>query len=372
MTMSMNKKISFAGPWITEKEIDAVVDAVKNGWYENYTRDTDKLIDTVCSYLGVKYALPTHCCTLALHLAAASLGLKAGDEVIVTDHSWVATAYTITYTGAQCVFVDIDPQTLCIDPAAIEAAVTDKTKAIMLVHNFGLPADMDAIMAIAKKHQLKVIEDAAPAMGSLYKGQKVGTFGDIACFSFQGAKIAVTGEGGVLVTNNKELFDRATLLASMGRTDRVAPFWSDELGYQYTISNLSAALANIQMERIDELVAKKRAIFEQYNARLAAHPKLEMVHARDDSFANYCYPSAFLSERSKTPRDEILKLFREDNVHFRPGFPQMSNFPVYAKDKRYENPVAKRFEKQGLVFPSAANIEEKDIDFVCDRLLQLI
>ncbi|MFP3154906.1 DegT/DnrJ/EryC1/StrS family aminotransferase [Lachnospiraceae bacterium ZAX-1] len=367
----MSKKISFAGPWITEKEMDAVLNAVKSGWYENYTRDTEELIDTVCSYTGMKYAIPTHCCTLALHLATASLGLGKGDEVIVTDHSWVATAYAITYTGAKCIFVDIDPETLCIDPQAIENAITENTKAIMLVHNFGLPADMNRIMDIAKLHRLKVIEDAAPAMGSTYKGHRVGTFGDVSCFSFQGAKIAVAGEGGVYLTNNEEVFQKATLLANMGRTDRVMPFWSDSLGYQYTISNLSAALANVQMKRIDELVEKKRQLFIWYRDRLMNHPKISVVHEQKDTFGNYCYPSIFIKD-SDTPRDEILTIFRDHNIHARPGFPQMSNFPIYVNDKRFENPVAKRFEKNGLVLPSAANLDENDIDFVCEILLKLL
>jgi perosamine synthetase len=256
----MKKKISFAGPWITQKEIDSVMDAVKNGWYENYTKHTRLLEETVRNYLGVKYSLATHCCTQALHLAACSIGLKKGDEVIVTDHSWVATAYSVTYTGATCVFVDIDPRTLCIDPKAIEAAVTPATKAIMLVHNFGLPADMDAIMTVAKKYNLKVIEDAAPSLGSLYKGKKTGTFGDVSCFSFQGAKIAVSGEGGILVTNNEEIYKKAVLFANMGRTDRIMPFWSDQIGFQYTISNLSASLALAHVNRIYELKEKKRQI----------------------------------------------------------------------------------------------------------------
>jgi perosamine synthetase len=368
----MQKKISFAGPWITEKEIELVLDAVKNGWYENYTKHTDLLQETVCNYLGVKYALATHCCTQALHLAACSIGLQKGDEVIVTDHSWVATAYSVTYTGAVCVFVDIDPQTLCIDPKAIEAAITSKTKAIMLVHNFGLPADMDAIMAIAKKHNLKVIEDAAPSLGSQYKGKKTGTFGDVACFSFQGAKIAAAGEGGILVTNNEEIYKKAVLFANMGRTDRVMPFWSDQIGFQYTISNLSAALALAQVRRIDALKAKKRLIYQWYSDRLNNHPKITMVQERDDSVANYCYPSLFLRGETKTSRDKILEIFREHNIHARPGFPRMSQFPVYKETCRFENPVAKRFEQYGLVLPSAANLEEADAEYVCTLLGDLI
>src|SRR4051812_6754439 len=166
----MRKKISFAGPSITQKEIDYVVDATVNGFYETYDGHTKKLEKAVCSYLGVKYGIATHCCTVALHMACEALGFKAGDEVIVTDFSWVATAHAIAYTGAKCVFVDIDPDTWCISPEAIEMAITPKTRGIMLVHCFGHPAQMDEIMAIARKHDLRVIEDAAPALGAEFKG----------------------------------------------------------------------------------------------------------------------------------------------------------------------------------------------------------
>lgn len=365
-----HKKISFAGPWITDKEIEYVTDAVKNGWYENYVGYTRRLEKKVCDYLGVKYAIATHCCTTALHLATSAIGLKKGDEVIVTDHSWAATAHTIAYTGATCVFVDILESTLCIDPDAIRRAITPKTKAIMLVHNFGLPAEMDEIMEIAHQHGLYVIEDAAPALSSTYKGQKCGTFGDIACFSFQGAKIAVTGEGGIMVTNNPELYERATLFANMGRTDREGPFWCDQLGYQYTISNLSASLALAQVERVEELKAKKRQIFAWYDERLNGHPKIQMVREAPYSSANYCYPSLFLAEDTKTSRDDILAKFRELNIHGRPGFPQMSRFPMY--EQRFDNPVARRMDHFGLVLPSAADLQEEDADFVCKTLLSLL
>lgn len=363
-------KISFAGPWITDKEVKYVTDAVRNGWYENYVGYTRRLEQTVCDYLGVRYSIATHCCTTALHLATASLGLKAGDEVIVTDHSWAATAHTIAYTGATCVFVDILESTLCIDPEAIKKAITPKTKAIMLVHNFGIPAEMDEIMEIAHENGLFVIEDAAPALGSEYKGEKCGTFGDIACFSFQGAKLAVTGEGGILVTNNKDLYERAVRLANMGRTDRLGPFWCDELGFQYTISNLSASLALAQVERVEELKAKKREIYRWYSERLAEHPKIQMVKEASYSNANYCYPSLFLAEDTQTSRDEILEKFRELNIHARPGFPQMSRFPMY--EQRHDNPVARRMDLFGLVLPSAADLREEDADFVCQTLLELI
>ncbi len=366
----MNKKISFAGPWITQKEIDYVVDATKNGWYETYDIHTKKLEKTVADYLGMKYAIATHCCTLALHLATESLGLKEGDEVICTDFSWIATAYAIAYTGAKPVFVDIDPDSWCIDPRAIKYAITDKTKAIMLVHTFGYPAQMDEIMEIADEHNLRVIEDAAPALGSEFKGKKVGTFGDFGCFSFQGAKLTVSGEGGILVTNNSNLHEKALLLASMGRTDSQATFWSDSIGYQYTIANLTAALALAQVERIEELMAKKRLIFSWYYKRLKDVPGIKIIEEKKDCRSNYCYPSILLGDEISISRNEILEKLKSMNIHCRPGFPRMSRFPVF--EQRFPNPEAEKVEKRGISLASAANLTQKDIEFVCDSLISII
>lgn len=364
------KKMAFAGPWITDAEVNYVAEAARNGNYDNAIKYMEDFEKEVREYLGVKYAIGTHCCTLALHLACASLGLKPGDEVIVTDHSWIATAYAVTYTGAKCIFVDIDPETLCIDPDTIEAAITEKTKAIMMAHNFGIPARMDEIMAIAKKHNLRVIEDAAPALGAKYKGIKVGTIGDIGCISFQGAKIGVSSEGGVMVTNDDEIFERAQLLASMGRTDREWPFWSDELGFQYTIGCLPAAMATIQLRRIDELVGNKRRIYSTYAKYLSENKDIKMCHELEGDFANYTYPAIWLSDDVKRPAIDIVNDLKGFNIHCRPAFPQMSNFPVYVSDKRFENPVCKKFMQKGIVLPGAHNLEEEDIKYVTEKLFE--
>lgn len=366
----MSKKISFAGPWITQKEIDYVINATRNGWYETYDMHAKKLEKTVADYLGVKYSIATHCCTLALHLATASLGLKKGDEVICTDFSWVATAYAISYTGATPVFVDIDPDSWCIDPAAIRKAITDKTKAIMLVHCFGYPAQMDEIMQIAEEYDIFVIEDAAPALGSEFNDKKVGTFGDFGCFSFQGAKLTVSGEGGIIVTNNEDLYKKALLLASMGRTDSQGVFWSDMIGYQYTIGNLTAALALAQVERIEELLAKKRQIFEWYYNRLKDIRGIKIIIEKKGCRSNYCYPSILLEDEISISRDEVLNKLKTLNIHCRPGFPRMSRFPVF--EQRFSNPVAEKVEKRGISLASAANLTEEDIDYVCDSLLKII
>jgi perosamine synthetase len=364
-----DKKIAFAGPSMTQKEIDYVTDAVKNGWYETYHMHVQKLRTAVSNYLGVKYVHPTHCCTLALHLSAAALELKKGDEVICTDFSWVATGYAISYTGATPVFVDIDPDTWCIDPRAIKEAITPRTRAIMLVHSFGHPARMDEIMQIANEHGLRVIEDAAPSLGAEYKGRKTGTFGDCACFSFQGAKIAASGEGGVFVTNDEQLYKKASLLSEMGRTDSKAVFWSDSIGFQYTMGNVTAALALAQVERIDELVAMKRRIFDWYYARLKDVGGLKIIKEASGCKSNYCYPSILLTERIKTERDAVLAQFKELNIHARPGFPRMSQFPAF--EARFPNPEADKVSKRGISLPAAANLTEGDVDFVCKALVEI-
>lgn len=371
MKTASKKKISFAGPSITQKEIDYVTEGTRNGFYENYDVFAKRLEKTVAGYLGVKHAIATHCCTVALHLASATLGLKEDDEVICTDFSWVATAYSVAYTGAKLVFVDISPDTWTIDPEAIRRAITPKTKAIMLVHSFGVPSDMDPIMKIAREHGLYVIEDAAPALGVLYKGRKVGTFGDIACFSFQGAKLTVSGEGGIFVTNDDKLHEKAKLLSNMGRTDSKAVFWSDMIGFQYTIANLTAALALAQVERVEELLAKKRAIFDWYEKRLGGVPGIKLVKEPEGCRANYCYPSFLLEDSIKADRDHVVRELKSLNVHCRPAFPRMSEFPHFAPP-RFPNPVATKVAKRGISLPSAANLDEGDIDFVCSNLLELI
>ncbi len=366
----MNKRISFAGPSITDREIDSVMDALKNGWYENYDMHVKKLEKTFADYLGVKYALATHCCTQALHLACAAIGLKEGDEVIVTDFSWVATAYAVAYTGAKCVFADIEPETWTIDPDCLRKAITEKTRAIMLVHTFGHPAGMDEIMKIAKENGLYVIEDAAPALGATYKGRKVGTFGDVACFSFQGAKMAVSGEGGILVTDNEEIYERAKLLSSMGRTDSEAVFWSDMLGYQYTMGNLAASLALSQLLRVEELMKIKRDIFGWYEQGLSSAPGIRLVKEKEGCKSNYCYPSLLLTDEIVADRDEIISGLKALNIHCRPAFPRMSRFPVF--EQRYENPVAALVERRGISLPSAANLNKRDVSFVCESIKRLI
>ena len=214
---NMNSMIQTAGPSISQKEIDYTLDAVKNGWYENWSGYITQFEEEFAKYIGTKYAISTSSCTGALHLILASLRLKKGDEVIVPNTTWVATANVVKYVNAEPVFTDVDKNTYTMSPESLERNITEKTRAIIPVHLYGHPADMDPILEIADEHDLYIIEDAAPSIGSEYKGKKVGTLGDAAGFSFQGAKLMVTGEGGMLITDNDEIYETASLIANQGR-----------------------------------------------------------------------------------------------------------------------------------------------------------
>ena len=225
-------------------------------------------------------------------------------------------------------------------------------------------------MKLARKFNLLVIEDCAQALGAEYKGRKAGTIGDFGCFSFHGAKIAASGEGGILLTKDKKLFDRAVLLGSMGRTDRKAQFWCDEIGYQYTIANLTAALATAQVERIGELVAKKRQLFRFYEKGLSMVDGITLMKEQKDCKSNYCYPGLMVHPSVKISRDRIIQKLAEANIFCRPMFPRMSLMPMY--EARYKNPEATKASKYGINLPSAGNLTKEDVDFVCRTFKKII
>lgn len=364
------KKIPLAGPFITEKEIDYVHDAVVNGWYETYDMHIRRLEKTFAEYVGAKYAIATYCGTHALHLAALALQLGPEDEVIVADQSYIATAYALSYVGAKCVFADVLPDTLCIDPSQIKSLITPKTKAIMVVHFGGFACDMDAVMEIARRHRLAVIEDACQSVGTFYHGVHTGTIGDIGTFSFQGAKIAVGGEGGMFVTNDEGLYQRARHYGTFCRNDGIQYLWSDDVGYNYRISNVTAALILAQVERIDELVANKKRIFESYREKLQDNPYFEMLLPPAYCSPNYGYVLGCLRDGVEIDRDELVRKMLDMNIHFRPGYPSMHRMPPY--EQTHSAPNSDRYDRRGLVLPTAHSLTEEDIVRVCTELNRTI
>ena len=359
----MAELIPITKPSITKLEIDYVADAITNGWGSKCYDYIYKFQDAFATYLGAKYALATSSCTGAIHLAYLAIGLHPDDEVICPDITWIASVAPITYLGAKPVFVDILPDTWCIDPAKIEAAITPKTKAIMPVHLYGNVCEMDEIMAIARKHNLYVIEDAAEALGSEYKGRKVGEIGDFGVFSFHGTKTMTTGEGGMLVTNNQELFREAGIFNDHGRDPKIKKtFWMERIGYKYKMSNLQAALGLAQVERLPELVQKKRTIFNWYQQKLQDKYQLNIEQAY--TLNSYWMPTVVLPEDMEFNRDAFFLYMKNQNIDGRPFFFPLSSLPMF--ETKLTNIVSYAIYERGINLPSFLDMNEETADYVAD------
>jgi len=357
-----------ACPSVTKKEIDYVTDAITNGHGEHWGDYIKKFEKSFAEYIGVKHSMSTSSCTGALHLSLVGLGIGHGDEVIVPDTSWIATASAVTYVGATPVFADVDKDSWCLSAHDIINKLTHKTKAIIPVHLYGNPADMTSIMQIANEYDLKVVEDAAPSVGSLYNGKRTGGFGDVGCFSFQGAKMLSTGEGGMLVTNNSDVFDRIKHFSEHGRSG--SGFDISDIGFKYKMSNLQAAFGLAQLERVDELVAKKRQIYEWYSEYLDDVDGLQLNKKPDEhSQSNYWMTSIVLDKDFGVSREWIMAELKQRGIDTRPFFQPMSSFRMF---KDQNNRVAKRIGSDGINLPSAHYLTREDIFYVCDRLKSIL
>ncbi len=357
--MIMKREVPSGGPWITEKEVSYVSDACKSGWYQDWHNYLDKFEQAIAQFTNTKYAIATSSCTGALHIAMAALGIKPGDEVIMPETTWISTATCVCYLGATPVFVDVERDTWCMDPQRFRAAITPRTKAVIPVHMFGHPADMDAINSIAANHGIAVIEDAAPGIGSLYNGRPSGSLGFAAAFSFQGAKPLVTGEGGVLVTNDENFYERAYYYWDQCR-DNSKVLYITNIGFKYKMSNIQAALGLAQVERAEEIINKRRQIFFWYNDRLGDIDGLSMNVERPGIWNNYYVPTIILDKDFGIARDDIMKQMDVEGVRNRPFFRCISKFPMFEPVK---TPVADHLAAQGINLPCASNLTEDDVDY---------
>jgi len=363
------KFISVTGPSITAKEIKYVAKAAKDGWNENYIKYVSLFEGKFSNYVGRKYALATSSCTGALHLSYLALGLKRGDEVIVPNITWVATVEPLYYIGAKPVFADIDPETWCIDPEKIEKLITKKTKAIVVVDLYGQVAEMDEILRIAKKHGLKVVEDAAEAIGSEYHSKKAGSFGDVSCFSFHGSKTMVTGEGGILLTDSKEIIDKARYYNDHCK-DPKKIFWTLEIGYKYKMSNLQAACGLAQLERIEELVGKKRKIFSWYQKRLSKVPGIKLNIESLRTKNTYWMVTVVFDKKYKVNKEKLVEEFAKYNIQARPFFYPLSLLP--AIKCKADTPVSFDISSRSINLPCGQNLTEKEVEYICDSLVKIL
>ena len=357
-----------AGPSITKNELDYVSDAVLNGWNEKWDYYLKKFEAEFSRYIGVKHAITTSSCTGAMHLALMSLGISKNDEVVIPDISWVATASSVVYTGAKPIFADIEKDTWCIDPTSIRKLISKKTKAIMPVHLYGHPANMDEIVEIAEENDLVIIEDAAPSLGADIKGKKTGSFGIASAFSFQGAKILTTGEGGIFLTDDDELYEKVSKLGDHGRS-KTKTLWNDEIGYKYKMSNIQAALGLAQLERINELVDKKRKIFSWYKERLETVDGLQLNVEKSGCKNIFWMTTIVLKKDFSISRDEIIKKLKEWNVDSRPVFYPLSSLPMF---DNVNNIHAQNLSSNGISLPSGHNLQEDDINYVSEVLNHIL
>lgn len=365
------RKILAAKPSITQLEIDYVTDAITNGWGEHCYDYINKFRDSLRGYFGVKYAWPTSSCHGALHIALMTLGVGPGDEVIVPDATWIGSVFPITWLGAKPVFVDVLPDTWCINPELIEEKVTKKTKAIIVVHLYGNLVDMDAVLKIAGKYNLPVIEDAAEALGSEYKGKKAGSIGDFGVFSFHGTKTLTTGEGGAIISNRDDLADKVTTIESQGRRpDKHIMFWVDELGLKYKMSNLQAALGVAQFERVEELVAKKREIFYLYRDAFSDLPDIQMNPEYEGTKNSFWMPTIVFGDSYKFDRDQLIKEMNDQGIAIRPFFYPVSTFQMYKNS--LENKVAHSIYISGLNLPNYYDLSEGEVLYIVKSIKNII
>ncbi len=360
-----DKMILTAGPSISAREASYALDAARYGWNDQWNKYLRRFEESFAAYIGVKHALAFSSCTGALHLSLLALGIGKGDEVIVPELTWVATANAVLYTGATPVFADVEEDSWCLDADSVLEKITPRTRALMPVHLYGQPARMDRIMAVANAHDLFVVEDAAPSIGAEFQGQRTGSFGHFGCFSFQGAKLLVTGEGGMLVTNDTDLYQRAYKIWDQGRVP--GSFWIDYNGWKYKMSNVQAAIGLGQLERVEELVEAKRRIFGWYDEGLRDVPHLRLNREIPDTRSIYWMTSIYLEESCPLSRDAVRAELKTRNIDSRDVFPAISQYPIWPV-KQAPQPRGTRIGARAVNLPSGVCLKREQVRYVCDAL----
>ncbi|MFC5740292.1 DegT/DnrJ/EryC1/StrS family aminotransferase [Dyella tabacisoli] len=360
-------RVYYTKPSITELEIRYATDAAAHGWGEHCYDYILRFEAMFREHLGVKHAIATSSATGALHMGMAALGIGEGDEVVLGDINWIASAAPIVHLGAKPVLVDVLPDTWCLDPAAVEAAITPRTKAILAVHLYGNLCDLDALLEIGRRHGIPVIEDAAEAIGSVWHGHRAGSIGAFGAFSFHGTKTITTGEGGIFVTNDDALYERVLTLSNHGRArGETRQFWAERIGFKYKMSNLQAAIGCAQLERIDELVDAKRRIFGAYREALYQLP-LSMNPEPAGTTNGYWMPTIVVDTGIPFDREVLLAAFKTDNIDGRVFFWPLSSLPSF--EPQHEHIVSYSLHMRALNLPSYHDISAADIARVADMVV---
>ena len=367
----MRSRIFYTKPSIGKLEEEFVSDAIRNGWGQNCYGYVDKFEADFKKHLGVRFAISTSSCTGALHMGLTALGIGRGDEVILADTNWIATVAPITYLTATPIFVDILKESWCIDPKKVLQSITKKTKAIIATHLYGNLCDMKHLMEIGDKYNIPVIEDAAEALGSMYRSKRAGSIGRFGVFSFHGSKTLTTGEGGMFVTNDENLYEKVLTLSNHGRSyNQHKQFWADCVGYKYKMSNIQAALGCAQLQRINELVSKKREILKAYKNSLSSKSALTLNVEEKDNINGAWMPTVVYSEESNVSREMIQEVMKKSNIDARVFFWPLSDLPMFKS--HIENKNAKSISSRAINLPSFHDMTSDEIDRVSKVVLSLL
>jgi len=359
----MKPRIPYTKPSITALEVRYATDAAAHGWGERCYEYIERFERSFCDHLGVKHAIATSSCTGALHMGMAAIGIGPGDEVIMADTNWIATAAPIVHLGATPVFVDILPDTWCIDPELAEAAITPRTKAIVAVHLYGNLCDMDRLLEIGNRYGVPVIEDSAEAIGSIWRGKRAGSMGRFGTFSFHGTKTVTTGEGGMFVTNDDSLYETVLTMSNHGRSSsQKKQFWPDVVGFKYKMSNIQAAVGCAQLNRIDELIQRKREILAKYRENLVKLPDVSMNPEPEGTINGAWMPTVLFAPETGITREKLQSAFAVENIDARVLFWPLSSLPMFVPKQANVN--ARSIPKRAINLPSYHDMSSAEISCI--------
>lgn len=367
----MNKFIPVCEPYLAGNELEYVTDAISTGWISSSGTYVNRFEEEFAKYCDCKYAVSVCNGTIALHLALLSLDIGIGDEVIIPSFTMIASAFAVCYTGAKPVFVDADKDTFNIDVTKIEKKITSRTKAIMPVHIFGKICNMDAIIALAKKYNLYIIEDAAEAHGATYRGKKAGSFSDVAAFSFFANKNITTGEGGMIVTNNEDIAQKAKYFKNVCFPINGPRNYShDDIGYNYRMGNVVAAIGLAQVEKADDYRAMRIRNNELYRKYLEGVPGIIFQSLPEEGCIDVCWMNTIVLDPEKFghTKDETVTFLKSQNIDTRLLFKSMSrqkSLADFGCDCSGEYIVTDWLNENGFYLPSASNLDEETIKNIC-------
>lgn len=365
-------EIKMAGPWITDLEKKTVAEMMDSGW-DNYEY-VEKFESAFARWHDRKYALMTPCCTHAIHLLLLTLGVGEGDEVIVPECTWTGSVAPVTYCKATPVFADIDPVNWCLSPDSVKKNITERTKAIIVVDLYGNMPDMVALTAISKEYGIPLIEDAAEALGSKYKGTRAGKFGVGAVHSFHRTKTMTTGEGGALLLDDDELYERAKFLRDHGRSSSI-PYYTLEATPKYMPSNLQAAMAWAQFQRIDELIDRKRYFLHSYKKHLADIEDIQFNVESDDVYNGVWATTLLFGKSHAMKKQDAIERLAKLDVPARPFFYPLSSLPAYEcyeTGSSEKNPNSYDVSGRGITLACHYELTDQQIDTICNGIKNIL